>query len=100
MKNQKSLDGKTVKHVADLAKLGLTDQEVLKFQSQLSGILDLVNRLSEIDTNGVEPTSQVTGLENVFREDETECSFTQEEALANAPSSYKGFFKVRPVLEE
>ena len=59
-----------VKHVAKLARLGLTDQEVEKFQTELSGILDYVEQLSEVNTDKVLPTAQVTGLSNVMREDE------------------------------
>jgi len=59
-----------VKHVAKLARLGLTDQEVEKFQTELSGILDYVEQLNEVNTDKVLPTAQVTGLSNVMREDE------------------------------
>ncbi len=58
-----------VAHVARLARLGLSDGEIEKFQTQLSGILKFVNILSEVDTENIEPTAQVTGLENVVRED-------------------------------
>lgn len=58
-----------VQHVAKLARLGLTDAEVAKFQTQLSGILDYVEQLNEVNTDGVPPTAQVTGLLNVTRED-------------------------------
>ena len=58
-----------VEHVAKLARLGLSEKEVEKFQTQLSGILDYVELLNEVDTEGVEPTAQVTGLVNVTRED-------------------------------
>lgn len=59
-----------VQHVATLARIGLTPAEVEKFQTQLSGILDYVEQLNEVNTDGVEPTAQVTGLTNVTREDE------------------------------
>lgn len=58
-----------VEHVAKLARLGLSEKEVEKFQTQLSGILDYVEQLNEVNTEGVEPTAQVTGLLNVTRED-------------------------------
>lgn len=89
-----------VKHVAKLANLPLTSEEEKKFGEQLSETLDYVNRLEEIDTKGLEPTSQVTGLENVTREDEVTPSLTQEEALKNAKSTYKGFIKVKAILEQ
>ncbi len=59
-----------VQHVAKLARLGLSDKEVEKLQTQLSGILDYVDMLNEVDTEGVLPTAQVTGLKNVTRKDE------------------------------
>lgn len=59
-----------VVHVAKLARLGLTEAEIEKFQSQLSSILDYVEQLNEVDTEGVPPTAQVTGLLNIKREDE------------------------------
>ncbi len=89
-----------VSHVAQLANLPLTDEEKNKLETQLSETLDYVKQLEEIDTKGVEPTSQVTGLENVFREDETAPSLSQEEALKNAKSQYNGFFKVKAILEQ
>lgn len=58
-----------VKHVARLARLGLSEAEIEKFQTQLSGILDYVEQLNEVRTDGVLPTAQVTGLLNVMRED-------------------------------
>ncbi|NUM25516.1 MAG: Asp-tRNA(Asn)/Glu-tRNA(Gln) amidotransferase subunit GatC [Candidatus Buchananbacteria bacterium] len=65
-----SLTAQEVKHIAHLARLGLNDQEVEKFTAQLSSILEYVEQLQKIDTTGVEPTAQVTGLENVMRPDE------------------------------
>jgi len=59
-----------VRHIAKLAKLKLTNEEIVKFQKELSNILTLVGKLGEVDTDGVEETSQVTGLTNVFGEDE------------------------------
>jgi len=59
-----------VLHVAKLAKLDLTNEEVTKFQEQLSEIVGYISQLSKVDTSNLEPTSQTTGLENVFRRDE------------------------------
>lgn len=70
-----------VEHVAKLARLGLSNAEVEKFQIQLSGILDYVEQLNEVNTDGVPPTAQVTGLTNVMREDRVIKS-NQPEALA------------------
>lgn len=89
-----------VPHVAKLANLLLSPAEERKFGKQLAETLDYVNQLEEIDTKNVEPTSQVTGLENVTREDETSPSLTQEEALSNSKSQHNGFFKVKAILAE
>jgi len=89
-----------IKHVAKLANLPLSEAEEKKFEKQLSETLEYVKQLEEIDTKGVEPTSQVTGLENVLREDEVKPSLNQEEALKNTKSSYKGYFKVKAILEQ
>ena len=91
-----------VKHVARLAKLKLTPTEEKKLAPQLSAILDYVSQLAKVPTKNVPPTSQVTGLINVYREDEVNTSrmLTQEEALANAPATYNGFVKVKAILED
>lgn len=86
-----------VKHTALLANLKLTSQEEKKFEGQLSSILDYVNKLQEVDTENTEETSQVTGLENVTREDNASPSLSQEEVLSNAKSVHNGFFKVKAV---
>lgn len=88
-----------VKHVAKLADLKLTEREVAKFQKQLSEVLDYTAQLDELETKGVEPTSQVTGLENVFREDEPEPSLSQTEAISGAKRKEKGFFRTKAIFE-
>jgi len=70
-----------VKKIAHLARLGLTDEEIEKFAPQLTDILNYVEMLSEVDTTGVEPTSQVTGLANVTREDEVDQSLSTPDEL-------------------
>jgi aspartyl-tRNA(Asn)/glutamyl-tRNA(Gln) amidotransferase subunit C len=87
-----------VSHVAKLANLPLSDEEKKKFEKQLEETLQYIENLNEVDTNGVEPTSQVTGLENVLREDKTSPSLSQEEALSNTKSQQKGLFKVKGIL--
>lgn len=89
-----------VKHVADLSNLTLTDAEIKKFTPQISKIVDFVAKLSEVNTDGVEPTSQTTGLINILREDKVKSdeSLTQVEALSNT-NGYNGFFKVKAILE-
>lgn len=89
-----------VPHVAKLANLPLTPVEEKKFEKQLSEILSYVEKLKEVDTKNVEPTSQVTGLENVTREDKTIPSLSQEEALSNTKSQHNGLFKVKAILGE
>lgn len=89
-----------VRHVADLAKLELAEEDLIKFQKQLTDIVDFVGKLKEVDTENVEPTSQVTGLENVFRTDEVKSSLTQEETLSNAKRKYKDYFVVDAIFGE
>lgn len=99
-KNKTILSYDEVKHIAHLARLPLTQEEGEKFRKQLSEIIDLVGKLTEVDTKNVEPTSQVTGLENILREDRILPSFSQEEALSNAKRSHKGYFVVDAIFEE
>ena len=89
-----------VSYVAKLANLPLSEEEKKKFEKQLSETLDYVKQLEEIDTKAVQPTSQVTGLENVTREDEVAPSLPQEEVLKNAKSTHNGFFKVKAILDQ
>ncbi|MDO8658677.1 MAG: Asp-tRNA(Asn)/Glu-tRNA(Gln) amidotransferase subunit GatC [Candidatus Levybacteria bacterium] len=88
-----------VKHVAKLANLPLKDEEIEKFEGQLSSILDYIKKLQEVDTSSVEETSQVTGLEKVEREDEAKPSLSQEEVLSNAKEKHNGMFKVKAILD-
>ena len=85
---------------ARLARIELTDEEVTKFQTQLSGILDYVDQLQAVDTRGVKETAQVTGLENVFRVDEVkDCPDDEREAaLAQAPERVANLIKVKSVF--
>ncbi|MBI2195799.1 MAG: Asp-tRNA(Asn)/Glu-tRNA(Gln) amidotransferase subunit GatC [Candidatus Levybacteria bacterium] len=89
-----------VSHVAKLANLTLSAAEEKKFEEQLSDILSYIEKLNEVDTKNVEPTSQVTGLENVTREDIVkDCELAQEEALSNSKSTQNGLFKVKAILD-
>jgi aspartyl-tRNA(Asn)/glutamyl-tRNA(Gln) amidotransferase subunit C len=87
-----------VEHVARLAHLALTDDEVERLTGELGAILDAVGKVSELDLTGVEPTSHPLDLVNVARVDEPEPSLPREEALANAPDVEGGFFKVPPAI--
>lgn len=88
-----------VKHVAKLANLTLSDEEVGKLEDQLSETLKFVENLNEVDTEDIEPTHSVTGLSNIMRDDEVESSLTQDQALQNAKSKENGFFKVKAIFE-
>lgn len=85
--------------VAKLANLPLPDEEVAKLEDQLGETLSYIGKLNEVDTSSVEPTHSVTGLENVTRDDETESSLPQAEALKNARND-EGFFKVKAIFDE
>jgi aspartyl-tRNA(Asn)/glutamyl-tRNA(Gln) amidotransferase subunit C len=89
-----------VRHVAELAKLRLTETEIEQYAGQLSAILEYAERLQEVDTSSVPPTPYILPLVNVMREDVPEPSLSNQEALANAPDSDDGFFRVRAVFEE
>jgi aspartyl-tRNA(Asn)/glutamyl-tRNA(Gln) amidotransferase subunit C len=88
-----------VEHVARLAHIALTSEEVELMTGQLSSILDHVDRLSAIDTSQVEPTSQVVATENVMRPDEERPSWTPAHLLTNAPRRHEAFFEVDAVLD-
>jgi aspartyl-tRNA(Asn)/glutamyl-tRNA(Gln) amidotransferase subunit C len=89
-----------VRHVAELAKLRLTEAEIEEYTEQLSDILEYAAIIQEVDTSSVPPTPYVLPLSNVMRADEPRPSLDNEEALANAPDSAGGFFRVRAVFEE
>lgn len=86
-------------HIAKLANLPLTKDEEKKLGEQLQETLEYIENLNEIDTKSADPTSQVTGLENVARDDEVIPSLSQEEALQNTKSTHNGFFKVKGILD-
>ena len=88
-----------VEHVAKLARLELSEQEQEKLTDQLSNILTYVEKLNELDTGGVEPTSHVLDIRNVMREDRGAPSLVQERALANAPDKAQGHYKVPKIIE-
>jgi aspartyl-tRNA(Asn)/glutamyl-tRNA(Gln) amidotransferase subunit C len=94
------LSREEVEHIAELAKLGLTEEEKEQFSQQLSAILEYAQRLQELDTEAIPPTAQVITLQNVMRPDEVRPSFDREDILANAPAVEKDCFKVHAVLEQ
>ena len=79
-----------VLHVAALAQLGLSEEEVTRFEGQLSAILESVGKIVELDLEGVEPTSHPLDIVNVFGDDEPQPSLSPEDALANAPDPQDG----------
>lgn len=89
-----------VRNIAKLAQLNLTDDEVARFQKQLSEVLNYVEILNELDTENVEPTSHVTGLENVTREDEIKDSLTLEEALSGTSDTEKEMFSTKAIFKD
>ena len=88
-----------VMHIALLARLGLTEEDLEKFSGQLSHILETFEVLQQVDTNDVPPTAYPIPLENVVREDEAAPSLPQSEILANAPRQEEGSFQIKAVLE-
>ena len=91
-----ALTREEVLHVARLARLALTDEEVERFREQLSAILDAVGTVAELDLGDVEPTSHPLDVVNVWAEDEPRPSLPLDEALANAPDREGSFFRVPP----
>ena len=83
-----------VLHVAKLARLRLSDEEIERMSSELSGILDHIEKIEELDLDGVEPTSHVVNLENVLRPDEPRPSWPREQVLDVAPDAGEGGFRV------
>ena len=88
-----------VLHVASLAHLDLTEEELERLGEQLNAILEAVGKVSELDLEGVEPTSHPLDLVNVWRDDEPRPSLPLEDALANAPERDGDFFRVPPTGE-
>ena len=88
-----------VRYTAQLARLLLSEDEIVKFQAQLSQILTYVEKLEQVDVTGIEPTAHANAVFNVFREDAPRDWFTAEDALANAPRSANQLFIVPKVIE-
>jgi len=92
------LSKKEVEHIAKLARLRLSAQEIKQYGTQLSAILDYVEKMNEVNTEKVEPTSQVTGLKNVMRDDKIQESGIHKELVDSAPESYGDQIKVPDIL--
>ena len=88
----------TIEHVANLARLNLTEQEKEKLTIEMASIISYMDKLNELDTTNIEPRSHVLQMKNVFREDIVQPSVDREDALKNAPSKNEEFFKVPKVI--
>jgi aspartyl-tRNA(Asn)/glutamyl-tRNA(Gln) amidotransferase subunit C len=99
------MDSKTIKHIASLARIELTDKEEGKMSGELSAILGYIDQLNSINTDGVEPLYQTTGLVNSMREDKSRQDFEMNESLnqkliGQAPKKEGRFIKVKSVLNK
>lgn len=93
------MDVETVKHVATLARLKLSDDELARFAKDLTSITGYVDQLGEVDVDDVAATIHPVADRNTWREDAARESFKREEAVANAPEEEQNFFKVPPVID-
>lgn len=93
---------KQVQHIADLAAIPVSDQEATGLAQAFEETLSVVANLQSLNTQSIEPTHQVTGLENVLREDivDTDHMLTQQQALVNAPQTHEGFVVVPRVIDQ
>ena len=88
-----------VKHVANLARLAITEEEAEKLTNELDAIIFFAEQLNELDTENVEPTSHVLDMKNIFREDVAKPGLPVEEVLKNAPDHENGQIKVPAIIE-
>ena len=93
------LDRDMVEHIAELAKLQLTDEEIDRYAGQLSAILNYAERLQALDTDAIPPTASVLPLRNVLRQDAAQPSLPRDAALANTADAAEGQFRVKAVLD-
>ncbi|MFH1995960.1 MAG: Asp-tRNA(Asn)/Glu-tRNA(Gln) amidotransferase subunit GatC [Candidatus Omnitrophota bacterium] len=90
-----------VQHVALLSRLSLSDEELELYRKQLGSIIEYIDTLNKLDTDGVQPTSHpLSSMKNVFRDDELKPSLSVEDALKNAPEREGDFFKIPKVIED
>ena len=102
MKDSHSTDisAVSVRHIAKLANLEIADSQIPLYSEQLSNVIDYISKIQTLDTQNVPETTQVTGLQNVLREDVVDRTrmFSQEEALSNAQKTYKGYFLIKSIF--
>ena len=96
----KHIDEATVRHVANLARLRISDEDVGTYAAQFSAILDYFDQMQQMNTEGVPPLAHPLALSNVLREDVPHASWPVERSLANAPDPHDGFFRVPKVLDQ
>lgn len=94
------IDNATIEKLAQLARLEFSDSEKEELKKDLSKILSYMDKLNEINTDGVEPLVHVSDEVNVLREDVVKETITQQEALKNAPDKNSDYFKIPKVLEK
>ncbi|MHC4386711.1 MAG: Asp-tRNA(Asn)/Glu-tRNA(Gln) amidotransferase subunit GatC [Planctomycetota bacterium] len=94
------IDEAQVRRVALLSRLELSDAEVTQFSTQLSAIVEYIEKLNELDTDNVEPLAHCLPVHNVFREDVPRPSLSNDAALANAPEREDEYFKVPKILDD
>jgi aspartyl-tRNA(Asn)/glutamyl-tRNA(Gln) amidotransferase subunit C len=94
------ISNEQVKHVANLARLAITEDEAERFTKQLDAIITFAEQLNELDTTNVEPTYHVLDMKNVFREDIKEKGLPREDVLKNAPEHQDGQIKVPAIIGE
>lgn len=88
-----------VAHVSRLARLAMSDEELDSLTGEMDAILDYVEQLNTLDTDGIVPTAHAVPMENAFREDVVKPGFSTEQALSNAPDATENAFRVRRVIE-
>jgi aspartyl-tRNA(Asn)/glutamyl-tRNA(Gln) amidotransferase subunit C len=94
-----AIDKNTVKYVANLARIELSDKELEHFTGQLDRILEYVHKLKTLDVDNLEPTSHVLEMKNVYRDDEVKQSLPVAEVMKNAPERKDDLFKVKKIIE-
>ena len=102
MKKSTPITKQQIKHIANLANIPISTTEQENLRTAFEETLETISELTSVDISNTQPTHQVTGLENILREDSvtTQRMFTQKQALANAKQTHKGFFVVPRIIDE
>ena len=93
------ISAKEVEHVAELARIYMSDEEKKALETELSAIIEFADKLSEADTTGIEPAAHAIQIQNVFRKDVVVPSYKREELIENAPDKQAGCFAVPRIVE-